>query len=350
MWQRKWSRREILRMTAALAAASAGNLSPSPVLCGSESETAPLPPEPAFPGSRALTPEEVIALLAASPEPDPEVARLTLAHAFRLDGGGVLLVFGDGTGRLYESRAALLDVMDAMAGGSLSFYADERDLGLLISRLNADPDIAFIVPAGPLPPELEREQAMQPRSLPPGRGKPPVGGRGATIVMIMPCIDTGHRQRWRVVRPVGSLNDGWHSLWYIPAGPLRLLKADKAAPDGIIPDPWAGWTEERPACTPGRPDFGPASPAEIRLGLWVHKEKMMTSQFYCGPGLRSRQWRQWWRELEGWFGRSAAQLQDPKGTFTVWALPSALQRLKEGAPYQGRGGELDEAIRRATVR
>jgi hypothetical protein len=74
---------------------------------------------------------------------------------------------------------------------------------------------------------------------------------------------------------------------------------------------------------------------------------MMASQFYCGPGLRGRRWRQWWRELEGWFGRTAARLHDPGETYTVWALPSALERLKAGAPYLGRGRELEESIRRA---
>jgi hypothetical protein len=345
---RNRNRREMLKMTAAFAAAaSAGNLSPSAALGGSEGEAASLPPESAFPASRALTARQVRELLAASPAPDPEVARLVSARAYRLGGGEALLVHSDGAGRLYESRAALLEMMDAMAGGSLSFFADERDVHILLGRLNGDPDIAFIVPDGPLPPpQQEKDAAMQPRTLPPGSGH---SRRTATIVLIMPCIDTGHRQRWRAVRPAGSLNDGWNSLWYIPAGPLPLLKADRAAPDGIIQDPWAGWTEERPACTAGSPDFGPASPAEIRLGLWAHREIMMTSQFYCGPGLRKQRWRQWWRELEGWFSRSAAPLQDPNAAYTVWALPSALQRLKEGMPYLGGSAELGESIRRAII-
>jgi hypothetical protein len=76
---------------------------------------------------------------------------------------------------------------------------------------------------------------------------------------------------------------------------------------------------------------------------------MMTSQFYCGPRLRTQQWRQWWRGLESWFSRSAARLQDSNGTYTVWALPYALQKLKEGAPYLGVSGELSEAIRRAVI-
>jgi hypothetical protein len=341
MRQRKPARREMLKMTAAFTAAAPINLFFNPALGESDAGGAPFPPEPAFPASRLLSAGEVRDLLAASPAPDPELSRLVFIQAYRLKGGESLLVFGDGTGRLYSSRAALMDMMEAMAGGSVSFFADERDLEILLGRLNADPDIAFIVPGGPLPPD----QATHPRRPP---GEPSDGGR-MTIVMSVPCIDSGHRQHWRAARPVNSLNDGWHSLWYIPAGPLPLLKADRAAPDGIIPDPWAGWTEERPACLPGSPDFGPASPAELRLGLWVQADIMMTSQVYFGSALRSRQWRRWWRELEDWFRRSAAKLQDRGSTYTVWALPSALRRLKEGAPYSGGNGELDESIRQAAL-
>ena len=39
---------------------------------------------------------------------------------------------------------------------SLSFFVDEHDLCFLLDRLNADPEIAFIVPDDPLGPESEK--------------------------------------------------------------------------------------------------------------------------------------------------------------------------------------------------
>ena len=39
---------------------------------------------------------------------------------------------------------------------SLSFFVDEHDLCLLLDRLNADPEIAFIVPDDPVGPESEK--------------------------------------------------------------------------------------------------------------------------------------------------------------------------------------------------
>ena len=38
---------------------------------------------------------------------------------------------------------------ETASGGSLSFFADEQDAPILLGRLNADPEIAFIVPDGP---------------------------------------------------------------------------------------------------------------------------------------------------------------------------------------------------------
>ena len=37
---------------------------------------------------------------------------------------------------------------------AISFFADGRDAQLRVDRLNADPEIAFIVPDGPLDPEV----------------------------------------------------------------------------------------------------------------------------------------------------------------------------------------------------
>jgi hypothetical protein len=68
-----------------------------------------------IPVSHVLTAKQTRQLLASSPTPDPEVARRVLADAYRLDQDQILVVFEDGRGRLYESRAAMLDMMDAIA-------------------------------------------------------------------------------------------------------------------------------------------------------------------------------------------------------------------------------------------
>ena len=67
-----------------------------------------------IPISRELNRRQVRELLASAHAPDPEVANRTLTDVYRLDQNRSFLVFDDGWGRLYESRTALLDMMDAI--------------------------------------------------------------------------------------------------------------------------------------------------------------------------------------------------------------------------------------------
>ena len=172
------------------------------------------------------------------------------------------------------------------------------------------------------------------------------------------------------MRGVANLKDGRHSLWYVPAGPLPLLKADPGEPDAPILDPWAGWTEESPGADPDTPYFGPWHPAEIRLTLWTrHRpytraeretgdavisywtdghDLLVASDFQWGGG--SGQAAQWWRRLEAFMKRAATPLAarlEPGEVF--WAFPSALAKLKAGMRYEARGWNLDRSIRRAAA-
>jgi hypothetical protein len=230
----------------------------------------------------------------------------------------------------------------ASGPASLLFFARPSDVPVLLDRLNADPEIAFIVPDGPLTPEqVIKDWAL--RSLPPG-------ARSISFV----CINSDYRQRWKAARPVQSLNEGEHSLWHIPAGPLPLLRADGSRPDPPIPDPWSGWTEGRPGCMPHTPYFGPAWPAEIRLQLITHKSGYdLVVSSLAWPG-GPQQTQLWFDKMQSWFGRTAARLpaarfQDPAGTQVFWAFPAALESLKAGATYYADGFDLDAAIRRAVI-
>ena len=114
------------------------------------------------------------------------------------------------------TSALFLHAREGMAeemasGGALSFFADEQDARILLGRLNADPEIAFIVPDGP--------RMAPPNELLPA--SPPIVGQRTVLVLTMAaCALDGYWQQWRAVRPVDGLNDGEHILWHIPAGPL----------------------------------------------------------------------------------------------------------------------------------
>jgi hypothetical protein len=249
---------------------------------------------------------------------------------------------------------------------SLSFFIDEHDLHLLLDRLNADPDIAFIVPddtGGPKDGKQDhRSSAWRPtfRVL--------VQDREPTLQMNSP-----HFQRWKAVRAVDALKDGHHSLWHVPAGPLPLIRMDAEprpliGPEGPqyppIPDPWTGWA--------GPPGFGSGCHPWIRLELWTrHRpytqeerttlpelnafwlnqdDKLVVSGFeWTGSHFRPAplQTRRWWNRMKGWVDRAAVRLRANPG---FWAFPSALQKLKDGIDYYSRSFDLNDSSRDAQFR
>src|SRR5438128_5065220 len=91
---------------------------------------------------------------------------------------------------------------------SLSFFIDERDAGLLLARLNTDPEVAFIVPDG----RPEKRKAK------------PRRGQAFVVQEDEPKTEAQTPRHWKAVRTVDALADGFHSLWHVPAGPLPLVE------------------------------------------------------------------------------------------------------------------------------
>jgi hypothetical protein len=128
------------------------------------------------------------------------------------------------------------------SGHALSFLADEQDAPILLGRLNADPEIAFVVPDGPRTPPRNARMPASPST----GDRPPTNG-----FVSQPAICGGG---WRAVRLVKGREDGEYIFWHISAGPLvgdysvgrdnRVLGEFRP-----IPDPWPGGLPS-PLCGP----------------------------------------------------------------------------------------------------
>jgi hypothetical protein len=237
---------------------------------------------------------------------------------------------------------------------SFSFFVDEIDLPLLLNRLNADPEIAFIVGTGAKSPQQAHRDRME------ATIKNLQAIHGSTgQYSFWHLDDDGYRQSWKAVPTVPQLADGNHSLWHVPAGPLPLLDEFGETP---IADPWAGWSEERSSADPTKPFFGSSS-AEIRLTLWTRfhpytqqekseafaidsrwagDEKLLSASDLQWIGRRYRpapaSTHRWWNRMRAWLNRTATRSTSSGVTF--WAFPSSAKRLRSGMRYDARGFQL----------
>ena len=183
----------------------------------------------------------------------------------------------------------------------IPFYATESDLAEVVRWLSEDPEIAFIVSAGP--------------------------------------------KRW-VARP--SL-DGVHfdriALWHIPSGPLPLVPGRAWQRERWIEHPELGWKERSTALDPTVPFFGAGHPGIIWLNAVTAgpqgEDIGMSSFEWIGNRYRSEgsvahpATERWWSRLRERMKENGVQVPrsgpldgpDPE----IWALPEARSLIISGA-------------------
>lgn len=183
--------------------------------------------------------------------------------------------------------------------GYIGFYAEEPDVELLHERLNADPEIAFILQDGP-----------------------------------------GH---WRAVWQLDDLC-GKTMLWHVPGGPLPLVERG-GGEDPLIENPFAGWQALQGGMDSSVPYFGPGWPSTLLLELYTRHWRGWRRELLPLSGLGwygrthpkppPESTRRWWRRLQGWMRRHAVPITR-YGNTTLLALPAAHHSLQSGVvrdPY-----------------
>jgi hypothetical protein len=180
--------------------------------------------------------------------------------------------------------------------GWIGLYVDEPDIELFRERLNADPEIAFILPEGP--------------------------------------------GRWRAVWQVDEAQ-GQTMLWHVPGGPLPLLVP--SAQDTLIEDPFAGWQELEPGRDRTVPYFGPGWPSTLLLKLFPPGWRGLPRHYIpvSGLGWYGRMLgtsplptRRWWRRFGAWVRRRSVRVTRDGPLFEphadIWAMPAGLRAIQSG--------------------
>ncbi len=183
----------------------------------------------------------------------------------------------------------------------IPFYADENDLEELVTGLSQDPEIAFVVSAGP--------------------------------------------KRW-IARPgVGGVSFTRIALWHVPSGPLPLLAGRAWQRDRWIEDPLRGWKERLTGADPTVPYFGAGHPGIIWLNaatVGPHGEDIGLSSFeWIGNRYRTEgfaaapETERWWRRLRERIRDHGVPMPRPGAPDAAdpdaRALPGALARIHAGA-------------------
>ena len=181
---------------------------------------------------------------------------------------------------------------------SIQFYALDADLDLVLSHLNADPEITFVVPDGP--------------------------------------------RRWRAIERRDALPPSHSLLWHRPGGPPPLVCPDK---DDVIKDPMAGWQERAASAIPGVPFFG-SVPMIISWDVARQKGTLVPMSAFGWIGDRyraigqgaSKETTKWWKALQKWVQQHTREF--PRGGSAgsgggmIAAFPAAAARLGAGAPAE----------------
>jgi hypothetical protein len=183
----------------------------------------------------------------------------------------------------------------------LPLYLFDNDSDILLSLLNDDPAVAFIVSDG-------------------------VG-------------------RWKAIETLNAFVGRRHAIWHIPSGPLPLLAAVSSDADGEVDDPWHGWTERRADADPTAPYFGPGHPGIFWFNLKNHPQRYEPT-----IGISSFEWighryskigkvvepatDKWWKRFNATIRKLSTKVPrgGPIGAFKpeIYAMPKAIQAFSDG--------------------
>ncbi|MCI1187323.1 hypothetical protein MON38_07810 [Hymenobacter sp. DH14] len=197
----------------------------------------------------------------------------------------------------------------------IAMYLLPPDIELLNDWLNQEPEIAFLAANGPA-----QWIAQQHRNI-----KGDIGNQIA-------------RKGYEFLYP----DFAEYNLWHIPSGPLPLLSLHDEN-DGLITDPWTGWTEERSGQNPRKPYFGPGHTGIINLEIKMPSSTVIPMSNFGWIGNHYRVIGQaadkstevFWKRLRSSIKKMSVYIpraNSQGGKNEVFAFPAAYEGIRNGRP------------------
>lgn len=146
-------------------------------------------------------------------------------------------------------------------------------------------------------------------------------------------------KRWTAVKKKEFAGDCRIGIWHAPSGPLPLLR-EKGRPEGVIDDPWAGWTEERTGADPTTPYFGAGHVGIFWLNVRTLGRKKgaiglssfewIGNRYASAPDATERFWKKLGRMIKKQAVRVPREGSWDGAHPEIWALPEALKQCVIG--------------------
>ncbi len=155
-------------------------------------------------------------------------------------------------------------------------------------------------------------------------------------------VSDGHK-KWKAVHAVESPCDQRYCLWHSASGPLSLPR--KFLPDGTVRDPWKGWKEKLTGADPTCPYFGVEHPWIYWLSAKTESDREPNALGLSAFGWIGNRYgaignpappktKKWWERLKRWVKKQAVQIprEGPidGSKAEIWAMPGALEEIKGG--------------------
>lgn len=153
-------------------------------------------------------------------------------------------------------------------------------------------------------------------------------------------------KRWIATDNITISLNKRYCFWHNQSGPLPLLRSNKnlfgkKKKDGLIKNPYDGWTEERTGANPLLPYFGAGHPGIFWLNFSEKKESITLSSFewignhYSIIGSKAPEvTMKWWQRLRHFVMKNSIKIPrsgeidgDHK---EIWAFSGAIQDIKDG--------------------
>jgi len=148
---------------------------------------------------------------------------------------------------------------------------------------------------------------------------------------------------WQAVAQVQTVEEQQYALWHTTAGPINIPSGKLDTADGLVLDPFEGWTQTLDHANATAPWFGANLPGPYsfhfrELGKEQPDSLARSDLYWALDRFKSigkpahPEAKRWWQQFRRFIERSTNKMPwpDPAGRFHTYVFPEALEQHRAG--------------------